>query len=205
MFLFKRRGYYHVEFYDTNEDKVKRISTKTKVKSEALNFITQLKEKVKDSKRVKVLSLIEFIEEYQNFIEVGLSKKYLQSVKLSFKMLNNYTGDIYLNDLTMRKLEAFINHTFIRSKFAAHLYYRTIKAGLSKAVSWGYLTENPAKKIKVPKIPKKLPIIFIENEFNCILDSTDKIELQEIFIFAAFSGMRLNEILNLRWVDVDSI
>lgn len=81
MFLFKHRGYYYVEFFDKNEEKVKRLSTKTKVKSEALDYIKELKTKAKELKRIKVITLSIFVEEYENFVKTSISPVYLESVQ----------------------------------------------------------------------------------------------------------------------------
>ena len=203
MFLFKRAGYYHVEFFDFTEQKIKRISTKTKIKSEAMQFIADLEENLKIVKKLQPVHLVDFIDEYSNHVSISYSQSYLRSVQLSFRMFYSFIGNKKLNEIKSRDFENFLSFTFKRSKSACHLYYRTLKAGFNKAVSWGYINESPSYKIKVPKIPKSLPKIISETDMDYILISTDKDELQKIFIFAANTGMRLNEIINLRWTNVN--
>lgn len=114
-----------------------------------------------------------------------------------------YAGDTKLKNISSRDFENFVNFTFSRSKYAALLYYRTIKASLSKAVDWGCIKDNPAKKVRIPKNPKKLLAILTEEELNNIITAAEKKHLKQIFIFAAYTGMRLNEILNLKWKYVE--
>ena len=203
MFLFKRDGYYHVEFFDAVEQKTKRKSTKTKVKSEAMKFIANLESNSDKNKPIDPLSLNDFISEYVDYISLSYSKSYLRSVKLSMKMLSKYMGSKKLSEVKSRDFENFLNYTYGRSKTACHLYFRTTKAALNKAVSWKYIKESPAKNVKVPKLPKKLPKIMTEEQLLSIVLITDRRELQRVFLFAAYTGMRLGEIINLRWHSIN--
>ena len=84
-----------------------------------------------------------------------------------------------------------------------HLYHRTLKAAFTKAVVWEYIKENPFNKIKAPKITKSFPLFISEAELILILNKTEKQLLKDIFTIAFYTGMRLNEILNMRWRWVD--
>ncbi len=80
MFLFKRRGYYHVEYFDEAEQKVKRVSTKAKTKAEALNYIKDFEKSLSKKSKPEKITLKKFIEEYENFISITYSSNYLRSV-----------------------------------------------------------------------------------------------------------------------------
>ncbi len=97
-------------------------------------------------------------------------------------MLLKYTGDVPLNQLRLRNLDKFINTTFARSPKAAVLYYRTIKAAFSKAVIWEYLSENPLKKIKEPRVVKSLLLFITANEFHIIMSNTKEQYLKDLFL-----------------------
>lgn len=90
-----------------------------------------------------------------------------------------------------------------RSKNTADLYYRTLAAAFSKAVEWNYLSENPLKKIKPAKIPKKLPVFITESELGSILQHTAKPDMKDFFTLAFHTGLRLSELLNLEWQAVN--
>jgi len=115
----------------------------------------------------------------------------------------NYSKDVYLHNLTPRILDQFIAERFSTAPWSALMYYRTLKAAFSKAVVWGYLIENPLKKIKPPKQKKSLPIFISKSDLEKIIQNTPLKLLQDIFITAFNSGMRLGEILNLIWDCVD--
>ncbi len=42
-----------------------------------------------------------------------------------------------------------------------------------------------------------------EEQLQLILNATTNLDFRRIFVFAAYTGMRLNEILHLRWKDVN--
>jgi hypothetical protein len=114
-------------------------------------------------------------------------------------MLIEFLGDVPLASLDNRVLEKFITVTYGRTHSGAGLYYRTLKASFSKAVDWKYLNENPLKKVKMPKLPKAIPLFINSSELMKILEHTDNENLRDIFNLAFQTGMRLGEILNLRW------
>lgn len=205
MYLFKRNGYYQLAYFNEAENRFKRISTNTKLRYEALSFLSDFKRKLKEKPKVEFIILSHFRDEYILHLSKTHSKKYLISVKLSFKMLIEFLGDIPLASLDNRILDKFVTITFGRTKAGAGLYYRTLKASFSKAIDWKYLNENPLKQVKMPKIPKSIPQFISSSELEQILSKTEIEDLKDLCFFAFQTGMRLGEILNLRWNSVDFI
>ena len=123
----------------------------------------------------------------------------LRSIEPAFKFFIEEVGNIPLIQITIRHIDKFITTTFSRSNSAASLYYRTLKAAFSKAESWGYIPSNPFKKVKAPKVPKSHPQFITQDEFQKILSVTERNDLKEIFTIAFYTGMRLGEILNMKW------
>jgi len=180
------------------------VSTKTSNQKEAYKFMANFN---KESHEPKVqhhsVSLSQFRDEYLECIKLTKSKSYLRSVTLSFKQLISLAGDVSLSRLDLRTLDKFITASFARTKSGAGLYYRTLKAAFSKAVVWNYLSENPFKKIKSPKVAKAFPVFISEIELRMILGKTQKEFLKDLFITAFYTGMRLGELLNMKWSWID--
>jgi integrase len=80
---------------------------------------------------------------------------------------------------------------------------RTLKAAFSKAVQWNYIPENSFKKIKSPKVSKMFPAFISETELNLILDKTREDFLRDLFITGFYTGMRLGELVNMKWTWID--
>ncbi len=69
-----------------------------------------------------------------------------------------------------------------------------------------YSGENPTKKIELPKFDNRITEFLTKREMNNLLAVTEKWPNKRaglIVRFALFTGMRLGEILNLEWKQVD--
>ena len=181
------------------------VSTKTTNLNEAYKFLGGFKINPKEPLKEEpvLISLSAFKNEYLEFARPTKSKKYVCTIDLSFRMLMNFTGDIQLSKLDLRTLDKFITHTFARTPRGASLYYRTLKAAFSKAVLWNYLPENPLKKIKSPKVAKTFPIFITEEELHSLLNNTREEVLRNLFFTAFYTGMRLGELINMKWSWID--
>jgi site-specific recombinase XerD len=176
------------------------ISTKTKNPQEAYSFLENFqKEKEQPKKQINCFLLSNFKDEYIEFVRPVKSKKYLVSISSSFKQLISFCGDIPLNEIDIRILDKFITTTFSRTQRGAHHYYRTLKASFNKAVEWNYISVNPFTKIKFPKLSKSFPVFITEDELLIILANTQYQHLKDIITVAFYSGLRLGELVNMKW------
>ncbi|MEO0472156.1 MAG: tyrosine-type recombinase/integrase [Bacteroidota bacterium] len=113
-----------------------------------------------------------------------------------------------------------INHKHLRAWMAVLLEQglaaRTVARKLSTAKTYfrflekqGLLPNNPATRVKLPKVEKKLPVFLKENEVSYLLDkipfpdtfngSRDRCMLEMLYA----CGLRRSELINLRTLDVD--
>jgi len=205
MTLFKRsNGIYYFEYYDAIFGKNKRISTRTKFKREALHFVSEYKKHLESKTKKKPIMLYDFRDEYCSYVASNFSKKHAINVKLAFNFLIEFIKkDIPLSQLSIRILDKFFTMTFQRTKYGASLYKRALNTAINKAVDWGYLDSNPLKKIKLPKIEKNNPIFITEDDFNTIRELEKNEILKDLYTMAFYTGMRLGEIINLKWSSVN--
>jgi len=146
------------------------------------------------------IRLSSFVTEYKTYVSNTYSASYLKkAVTPSFNRLQAFLPDMLLNQITSRDIDQFISSVYQKSKYAASLYHRTLRAAFSKAVVWNYLEENPFNKIKSPKVAKSFPVYISEAELIIILNQTEDQLLKDIFTTAFYTGMRLSELLNMKW------
>ena len=182
-------------------------STQKISKSEALIFFNEFKLSYSTNKKPFVYkTLKDFESEYSEVISAIRSKSYKESIDYAFKLLVDFTGNILFNQFNQVLAEKFISHIYSKSKHSAALYYRTLKAAFEKAREWNYFEENPFAKFKLPRLPHPLPVFIDYNELNKIIKETKSRLLQEIFMTAFLTGLRLGELLNLtrRVIDLDN-
>jgi len=101
--------------------------------------------------------------------------------------------------------------TFLATKFSAGLAWKTVKhirgvlgRTLSSAEEWGYITHNPALKTKLPRRPIKQcsKAILTPDQFLQVRDRL-KEPARSIATVLVLTGLRIGEILALRWKYVD--
>ncbi|MFC2084020.1 tyrosine-type recombinase/integrase, partial [Bacteroidota bacterium] len=196
----KKSPYYQVVY--KRDGRLTSKSTGAKVKSEAFKFLYGFKDKINTNSRLSSILLEDFKDEYVNYLIMSKSKDYIRSVKLSFNQIIKFTGNICLENVNVKIIDEFINTTYNRSQHASNLYYRTLKAGFSKALIWNYISFNPLDKIKMLKPLKSLPVFITLKELQLIVRETRKSFLKDLFLIAFHTGMRLGELVNLRWQSV---
>lgn len=204
MFLGKRsNGIYFVEFFDENLFKTRRVSTGTKNKKLAAEFLHKMELKRFQQPAQKKILLSQFEKEYFQNFGCNFSSAYIRSIELSFRQLRNHSGDLNISTMTRQTAQKFISSVFSNAKGASALYHRTLKAAFNRAVEWEYIKENPFKYVKLPRTIKKIPLYIEEGELNKILKETENPDLEDLFALAFYSGLRLGEILNLKWEHIN--
>jgi integrase len=81
--------------------------------------------------------------------------------------------------------------------------HRVTHRALDQARQWDVLKDNPASSVSPPRVPKKEVVILQPAEAKAVLDALRGKSLYLIASMALATGMRRNELLALRWQDVD--
>lgn len=150
--------------------------------------------------------LKEGIDEYESYAQMNLSIKSLQSIKTSNKPLLKFFSPIRpLHTITQHDIEKFVLQLRKTAPKGYKVYVRTIRAMFNKFKEWNYIVNNPLTKIKFAKTQSVAPKYLTNEEFEKIMQVTES-KLIEDFCRVAFdTGMRLNELVNQRWKNVDLI
>lgn len=116
-----------------------------------------------------------------------------------------YFGEYYITKITPLLVERFItkrvNDGVKKSTINRDL--SCLKKMFNKAIDWNYVNENPLKKVKMfsEKDSVRDRILSEEEEAQLLKKSSEHLRL--IIVIALNTGMRLGEILNLQWNQVD--
>lgn len=111
--------------------------------------------------------------------------------------------DLPLTKISIHDTQSFITETFQRAEYSARLYRRTLNAAFNRAVDWEYITDNPFRKVKLGRPKRSFPIFITESELNSLLNVTENKVLKDLFQTAFYTGMRLGELINLKWSNID--
>jgi len=137
---------------------------------------------------------------------------YAKNVKRSWRSdrsrlgnLERYFKDIYLDEVTPLMIQKSLAWRLKsgNSKSTANRYLALLKKLFSLAIEEGYLETNPAAKIKKSSEKDLLKERVLTEDEEARLKSASYPVLRSIISVALHTGMRLQEILSLRWGQVD--
>jgi len=151
-----------------------------------------------------VVTLRVFCDEYKSLIKQTRTLNYFRSVETALNHLTEYFGlQKPINSLSHKDIEQFVTHLQQHVKKGYRVYYRTLKAAFNKAVDWQYVDVNHFVKIKLPKKQKLNPLFITEEQLSQILNQIDVEVVRNVVVFGYYTGLRLSEIVNLKWKNVD--
>ncbi|MCL5028312.1 MAG: site-specific integrase [Bacteroidetes bacterium] len=170
---------------------------------EDIDTLLEMLTKIKYKKIQSKYELGKFSEEYSEYMFPNSSASYYGSIKLTLKHLIGYFGtNKSIDEISIRHAELFLSWLKESAPKGYRVYYRNLKAAFNKDLDWGYIKENPFSKIKLRKEQCEFPTYITKGQLDQILSSTKNSIQQEIYYFAFHTGLRLNEILNLRWKNI---
>jgi len=82
-------------------------------------------------------------------------------------------------------------------------YVKILRASLQCACEVGLLTDNPTKKVKVPRVPPTKFIIIDKAEIPAFLEAADQGRYSNELKFMFYTGLRISELRGLMWSDTD--
>jgi integrase len=152
---------------------------------------------------------------YRHFIEEVWTPTILPTMKFSTQRLYPHLlrrhilpvfGDRPLCDIRRVEIQRFVTDKMTRQNLswqtAVHL--RNLMSGtLERAVEWGYMEANPARRIKMPPAQRRRKTKVLTRAELALLLHTLKEPVKTLAITAAMTGLRIGEVLALRWKHVD--
>ncbi len=83
------------------------------------------------------------------------------------------------------------------------LLYAVLHKALAQAVKWGLILCNPADAVERPKVRRKEFRVLSPEEALRFLEAAEEDRLHAFYILAITCGLRLGELLGLKWEDID--
>ena len=178
-------------------------STKCAIKSDALQFLKEFQDSGK--KQAANITLLECFKLFSTEHGPSIRKSTLNSYEGAIKSFVGVCSDKFLSSYSASNIEQFkqvrINQGL--SVNTVNIYLRSVMAVFSFAVKRELVPRNIFHMSQLIKIPKQPPAYLGKSEFQQLLEQTKNPLLKDIFTFAATTGMRAGELINLRWVNVD--
>ncbi|MEJ2615266.1 MAG: tyrosine-type recombinase/integrase [Ignavibacteriaceae bacterium] len=208
MFLSKHKNGIYYIYYKNKSGKRTSISTKSKTKNGALEFLLNFKEvlKMREMKKTIPIQMEKFFFQYLVYSELVHSYRTTLSEKTTFNLLNKYFGNIQIEELTRYMIMDFVQYRL--RKVSAYAVTRDIQY-LRGALNWGiqknYLENNQCIGVKKPRLPEIQPIYFTREEFDRLITVINNEDLKHLIIFAVNTGLRQMELLMLQWNQINFV
>jgi integrase len=202
MFLSKApSGMFHLFF--TNEDgKRCKVSTRCTVKSDALQFLRSFDPSQKKKSKPRLLS--SFIDEFLSHAKVNYRPATVWIYKNVLDRLHKIIGDQMMIRVTPLHWDKYKTTRLASvSPLRTNIELRSLRAAFNTAMRWEIISKNPFSKQALCTVPEKAPVYFTKEDFQTLINVIREPWLKEMVIFAALTGLRRSEIINLRWSDVD--
>lgn len=86
-----------------------------------------------------------------------------------------------------------------------HHHHSILSSMLSDAVEWQVIESNPADRVPIPKVTKKIPRHYNHEQTLLLLNAleSEPIMYRTMVILDAFTGFRSGEFMGLDWTDID--
>jgi integrase len=114
-------------------------------------------------------------------------------------------GDKLLSQYTLEDVERFKNYLLQKKKSATtvNMYHRAQKSVFQSAVDNEYLLKNPFRHSQPVKQAERKISFMQKADIEKLLSVVKNETLKDLYLVACLTGLRLSEIVNLRWHQVD--
>jgi len=160
-----------------------------------------------DRKRIEPITFRAFADEYiERYLKVAASKSWKKAKNRIENIVKIIGESVIVSSIELRDIENVLKTIEEKGDSAGtrNRYRARLRSMWKQAVRWGYATSNPVDETE-KRTEKKLGDRYLyPHEQTELLDACSE-RLRPIVLFAASTGLRQGEILQLRWSDIDRI
>jgi integrase len=152
------------------------------------------------------ITVVEFLDRFdRDWAATHVSAHSRERYRFALNHVRQHLGGRLLQKLRPTDLAGFYA-TLARAGLAPRtikLIHAVLHRAFGQAKAWGVIRDNPAEIAKPPKAPDQETPMLQPNQAAALLERLHGHPLFLIASLALGTGMRRNEILGLRWQDVD--
>ncbi len=213
-----KRTYEYLKMYiipetDSNARKQNQVTmdAANAIKSKRIIELTNGEAGIKTRDKVYLLDWMKTYKENQ----AKRGKKDGAQIKVTIRILKEYAGErMTLDQIDKTFCQNYLDYLMTEyrsngkkvSNYTLHTYYRVLNGALNAAVRADVLRTNPFTKIsnsdKIRLPESKRSYMTIEELRTLIATPIDNEEVKRAYLFSCFCGLRISDIINLKWKDV---
>ena len=152
----------------------------------------------------KRVHLVDFIQDYLTYGETNnKSPKTISLDRDALCGLLDVVGNITLDRIGPQLIERWKTEQLRRVKaITVNRKLRHLKAAFSKALEWDFVQLSPFRRVKPIRIDEATPVVLSQGDVEILFQHLREDAKTPVWI-ALYTGMRLGEIVNLYWTDID--
>jgi site-specific recombinase XerD len=129
----------------------------------------------------------------------------MENYRLSVNFFKDVCGDRVIDQYSASDVERFKNAQIERkvSKVSVNIWLHGVKSVFGFALKHEWIMKSPFQRSLEFAIRQQTPTYVAKQDFQTLLGKVKEPVLRDLFLFAALSGLRLSERLNLNWSAVD--
>lgn len=152
----------------------------------------------------KEILFYDYIDQYMSYCKTNKASSTYAREMQAIKSLKSFFGNICLPKIDNKSIEDYKSQRKSKglSTSSINRELTVLSVMLKKAVQWNYLNRIPV--ISILALPKRPPRYLSLDEMNTLLDCSTE-WLRPILIILRNTGMRIGEVLQLRFKDIDLV
>lgn len=206
---YKTCGVWCIEFFDDSKEWQSLTFKDIRNKSDAERRLTLfISDRERGQLNLPKKKAIPTLAEYSK-VYMGLYRAAKENTRLgkerSLKGLVKYLGDYQLDRITPFVIEKYRVERKEKDKVGSitiNVDIATLSHLFTTAIKAGILDKNPCKEVKKFKIAQTRDRVLSIHEIGLLLDSLQGKD-RLMTLVSILTGMRLNEVLSLKWHDID--
>lgn len=157
-----------------------------------------------EQQRKTSLTVRLYAEDLLSRASLSLSGKTVSMYGSAFENFIRICADRPLRKVTPLQVETFKQERAKEvSPVSVNIEIRSLRAAFGEAQRLGLIDRNPFAGARQIRVAHKEGKYLSEREFYSLLGGIQEPTFKDMITFAVFTMMRLGEIVNLRWADID--
>jgi integrase len=146
-----------------------------------------------------------FLDEWLEVTRRRVRPSTFENYELNVRRLNRFFADLPVGRLSPPAIQEAYRRLEVGglSPYSVLQAHRTLHRALNQAFHWGLIRANPAALVFPPRPPKREMTALRPDQLNRLFTSTRGTAIYPILVVLGTAGLRIGEVLGLRWEDVD--